>query len=42
METMDEGFYKISTAVNLGDYKKSISEKCELCKYQEGCLKGDL
>ena len=38
METMDEGFYKISTAVNLGDYKKSISEKCELCKYREGCL----
>jgi CRISPR/Cas system-associated exonuclease Cas4 (RecB family) len=38
METMDEGFYKISTAVNLGDYKKSISGKCELCKYREGCL----
>lgn len=38
MKTMDEGFYKMNTAVRLADYEKITSESCSWCKYREGCL----
>jgi hypothetical protein len=38
MKTMNEGFYKMNTAVSLVDYEKAESENCSWCKYREGCL----
>lgn len=38
MMAMDEGFYKMNTAVNLADYDKVTSENCSWCNYKEACL----